>query len=91
MDIAIRLLQVSQDGNMTSSILSFQPTLSHHDKVITCKAENLKLRGTAEDTWKLNVFCKYVLYNRYKIELHTNDQWKSKIFWQFPIRTALTR
>lgn len=72
MDIAIWLLQVSQDGNMTSSILSFQPTLAHHDKVITCRAENSRVqRGVAEDTWKLNVFCKYVLYNRYKIELRT--------------------
>jgi len=38
----------------------FQPTLVHHDKVITCRAENPKVqRGIAEDTWKLNVFCKY--------------------------------
>lgn len=60
MGIAIRLLQVSQDGNMTSSILTFQPTLAHHDKVITCRAENSKVQGgIAEDTWKLNVFCKY--------------------------------
>lgn len=74
-DIAI-WLQVSQDGNMTSSILSFQPTLSHHDKVITCRAENPKVqRGIVEDTWKLNVFCKSsLIYNRYKIKLHTNDQ-----------------
>ncbi|KAL6255732.1 hypothetical protein P5V15_012976, partial [Pogonomyrmex californicus] len=57
-NIAIRLmLQVSQDGNMTSSILTFQPTLSHHEKVITCRAENSKIHlGIAEDTWKLNVF-----------------------------------
>ncbi|XP_011639575.1 nephrin, partial [Pogonomyrmex barbatus] len=49
--------KVSQDGNMTSSILTFQPTLSHHEKVITCRAENSKIHlGIAEDTWKLNVF-----------------------------------
>jgi hypothetical protein len=40
----------------------FQPTLLHHDKTITCRAENPKVqRGTAEDAWKLNVFCKYAI------------------------------
>jgi len=40
----------------------FQPTLLHHDKIITCRAENPKVqRGTAEDTWKLNVFCEYAI------------------------------
>lgn len=53
-------MQVSPDGNQTNSILTFQPTLLDHDKVITCRAENPKIqRGIAEDTWKLNVFCKY--------------------------------
>ncbi|XP_067208142.1 synaptogenesis protein syg-1 isoform X3 [Linepithema humile] len=49
--------EVSQDGNMTTSILTFQPTLSHHDKVITCKAVNPKFqRHIAEDTWQLNIY-----------------------------------
>lgn len=83
-NIATGLLQVSEDGNMTSSTLSFQPTLLHHDKSIMCRAENLKVQGgIAEDTWKLNVFCKYassVMHNRYKIQLHANGKRKSKIF-----------
>lgn len=59
------ILKVSQDGNMTSSTLILKPTLLDHDKVITCRAENFEIqRGIVEDTWKLNVFCKYkiILY-----------------------------
>ncbi|XP_014470591.1 PREDICTED: hemicentin-1-like isoform X2 [Dinoponera quadriceps] len=49
--------KVSPDGNMTSSTLTILPTLDHHDKIVTCRAENTKVqRGIAEDTWKLNVF-----------------------------------
>ena len=45
---------------MTTSTLTFQPTLQDNDKVITCRAENTKVEGgSEEDTWKLNVFCKY--------------------------------
>ncbi|XP_076394781.1 nephrin isoform X1 [Megachile rotundata] len=55
--------KVSQDGNMTSSILTFKPTLLDHDKVITCRAENPNVhRGTMEDTWKLNVFFAPILH-----------------------------
>ncbi|XP_011151736.1 synaptogenesis protein syg-2 isoform X2 [Harpegnathos saltator] len=49
--------KVSPDGNMTSSTLTIQPTLEHHDKVIMCRAENPKVQhGVAKDTWTLNVF-----------------------------------
>jgi len=93
-NIAIWLLQVSQDGNTTSSSLTFQPTLLHHNKIITCKAENPKVpNGVAEDTWKLNVFCKYAsslrIHNRHKTELHANDRWESEFFRRFPIRIVM--
>ncbi|XP_044599511.1 nephrin isoform X2 [Cotesia glomerata] len=49
--------KVSENGNMTTSTLSFQPTRDDHDKSITCRAENPKVEGGfEEDTWKLNVF-----------------------------------
>ena len=57
------MFQVSDDGNLTTSILTFKPTLLEHDKVITCRAENPKVRGgVEEDTWKLNVFCKCIIF-----------------------------
>ncbi|XP_071554654.1 synaptogenesis protein syg-1 isoform X1 [Temnothorax nylanderi] len=66
--------RVSQDGNMTSSILSFQPTLAHHDKVITCRAENPKVqRGIAEDTWKLNVFFVPILHLQLGSNMNPDD------------------
>ncbi|TGZ37391.1 hypothetical protein DBV15_08079 [Temnothorax longispinosus] len=65
---------VSQDGNMTSSILSFQPTLAHHDKVITCRAENPKVQhGVAEDTWKLNVFFVPILHLQLGSNMNPDD------------------
>ncbi|XP_017756216.1 PREDICTED: uncharacterized protein LOC108547976 [Eufriesea mexicana] len=61
--------KVSQDGNMTSSILILKPTLLDHDKVVTCRAENSKVQsGTVEDTWKLNVFFVPIL----RLELGSN-------------------
>ena len=58
--IYLYVLKISQDGNMTSSTLILKPTLLDHDKVVICRAENFKVqRGIVEDTWKLNVFCKY--------------------------------
>ncbi|XP_017882314.1 synaptogenesis protein syg-2-like [Ceratina calcarata] len=61
--------KISQDGNMTSSILTLKPSLLDHDKVITCRAENFKVQGgVIEDTWKLNVFFVPILH----LELGSN-------------------
>ncbi|XP_032679433.1 synaptogenesis protein syg-2-like isoform X2 [Odontomachus brunneus] len=66
--------KVSQDGNMTSSTLAIQPTLLHHDKVITCRAENpMVQRGTAEDTWKLNVFFVPILHLQLGTNMNPDD------------------
>ncbi|KAK0081257.1 hypothetical protein PV325_012504 [Microctonus aethiopoides] len=50
-------MKVSEDGNMTTSTLTFEPTREDHDKIITCRAENPNIKGGVEEgTWKLNVF-----------------------------------
>ncbi|XP_070156346.1 nephrin isoform X4 [Polyergus mexicanus] len=66
--------KVSPDGNQTNSILTFQPTLLDHDKVITCRAENSKIqRGIAEDTWKLNVFFVPILHLQLGSNMNPDD------------------
>ncbi|XP_046838237.1 synaptogenesis protein syg-2-like isoform X3 [Vespa crabro] len=61
--------KVSADGNMTSSIFTFKPTLDDHNKILACKSENNKVHsGVVEDTWKLNVFFVPTL----QLELGTN-------------------
>jgi hypothetical protein len=53
-------LQVSSDGNITYSTLTFTPTLTDHGKTLTCRAVNKFIDAAVEeDSWKLNVFCKY--------------------------------
>ncbi|KAG7202911.1 hypothetical protein KM043_010052 [Ampulex compressa] len=66
--------KVSQDGNMTSSTLAFKPTLLDHEKVVTCRAENPKVRGgIIEDAWKLNVFFIPILYLELGSNLNPDD------------------
>ncbi|XP_011350473.1 nephrin isoform X1 [Ooceraea biroi] len=66
--------QISQDGNTTSSTLIFEPTLSHHDKTITCRAENPQLqRSIVEDTWKLNVFFVPILHLQLGSNMNPDD------------------
>jgi hypothetical protein len=51
---------VSSDGNITYSTLTFTPTLADHGKTLTCRAVNKFIDAAVEeDSWKLNVFCKY--------------------------------
>jgi hypothetical protein len=57
--------QVSPDGNVTSSKLTFKPTKSDNGKSLICRAENDQVRqqldnsaGKVEDTWKIDVHCK---------------------------------
>ncbi|XP_015588753.1 synaptogenesis protein syg-2 isoform X3 [Cephus cinctus] len=62
-------VEVSQDGNTTTSTLTLKPTLLDHDKVLTCRAENSRVRdGVEEDTWKLNVWFVPILH----LELGSN-------------------
>ena len=51
---------MSSDGNITFSTLDFTPTLTDHGKTLTCRAVNTFIDAAVEeDSWKLNVFCKY--------------------------------
>ncbi|XP_023212721.1 sialic acid-binding Ig-like lectin 14 [Centruroides sculpturatus] len=50
---------VSGDNNITTSTLTFQPSISDNGKYVSCRAENPKLRNSAiEDRWTLNIYCK---------------------------------
>lgn len=49
---------------MTTSSLTITPKKEDHDKIITCRAENPKVDGgVEEDTWKLNIYCKFEVYH----------------------------
>lgn len=57
--------QVSQDGNITSSTVTFSPTKLDNGKSLICRAENIqvqnpkdKMSGIVEDSWKIDVHCK---------------------------------
>lgn len=53
-------LQVSPDGNMSTSVLSFVPTRQDNGKTLTCRASNhLVQNGVEEVSIKLNVFCEF--------------------------------
>lgn len=55
----LKTLQVSPDGNITTSTLMFKPTLLDHEKTLTCRADNSRVQaGAQEDSWKLSVYCK---------------------------------
>ncbi|XP_067143539.1 neural cell adhesion molecule 2-like isoform X1 [Centruroides vittatus] len=48
--------KISDEGNITSSILTFVPTIEDTGKYISCRAENPILPGNAiEDDWKLEI------------------------------------
>lgn len=51
--------QVSEDGNVSTSVLSITPTREDHGKALSCRATNELVRnGIRETAMKLNVFCK---------------------------------
>jgi hypothetical protein len=59
MNAIIMLLQISADGNTTTSVLSFMATKADADRHLSCQAEN-RIMGTApiEDSWLLQIQCK---------------------------------
>ncbi|XP_051153256.1 synaptogenesis protein syg-2 isoform X2 [Leptopilina boulardi] len=66
--------KISDDGNLTTSILTFKPTLLDHDKVLTCRATNPKVHnGAEEDSWKLNVFFIPILHLELGSKLNPDD------------------
>lgn len=57
-------LQVSEDGNITTSIVSFTPSVEDYGKTLTCRVESHNPSDSDrvyEDSWKLNVHRKYAL------------------------------
>ncbi|KAK6638849.1 hypothetical protein RUM43_007118 [Polyplax serrata] len=49
--------EISPDGNITTSILTFSPRVEDHDRSLICRADNnLVKAGAEEDSIKLNVF-----------------------------------
>uniref|UniRef100_A0A1B0AS08 Ig-like domain-containing protein n=1 Tax=Glossina palpalis gambiensis TaxID=67801 RepID=A0A1B0AS08_9MUSC len=51
--------KVSEDGNVSISLLMITPTREDHGKALSCRATNELVRnGVRETAMKLNVFCK---------------------------------
>ncbi|KAH7961473.1 hypothetical protein HPB52_009294 [Rhipicephalus sanguineus] len=49
-------MHVSQDGNLTTSVVEFTPRHSDNGETLVCRAENKKMPGSVrEDQWDLNV------------------------------------
>lgn len=61
---------VSEDGNVTTSILTLQPTAEDAGKYLSCRAENTLIPGSSiEDGFKLQVNCKCILFQIYHLSL----------------------
>src|SRR5271170_5158522 len=51
-------LQTSADGNLTTSILTYTPTIEDSGKLLSCRAENPLIHGSSlQDGWKMNIHC----------------------------------
>ncbi|KAL3242323.1 hypothetical protein MRX96_021250 [Rhipicephalus microplus] len=49
-------VHVSQDGNLTTSVVAFSPQRSDNGQMLVCRAQNPRLRNSArEDQWELSV------------------------------------
>lgn len=52
-------VHVSQDDNLTTSVVEFTPEHSDNGQTLVCRAENKRMPGAVrEDQWDLSVHCK---------------------------------
>lgn len=62
------MFQTSNDGNTTTSTLSFTATKDDAGKYLSCRAENTIVSSEGlEDGWRLEIQCKY-----YILQFYTN-------------------
>lgn len=70
------LFQTSNDGNTTTSTLSFVPRKEDDGKYLSCKAEN-KMMSTEslEDRWKLEIHCELISFSLICISCYSKLNW----------------
>ena len=54
-----RSVSLFSDGNLTTSVVRFQPRAEDNGQSLVCRAENprMSVLGVREDQWDLNVYC----------------------------------
>lgn len=56
-----QLRSLFSDGNLTTSVVRFQPRAEDNGQSLVCRAENprMSVLGVREDQWDLNVYCEF--------------------------------